>query len=213
MAVSSLANPAWYLEFARHQRVLLRPTAAGAPRALPAATSRDRGGWSRRPRYCLAARCSSPSARPTAAQCAASGFSTGAPSRRATRPGGLAVEETPQRAGAIGLRRRRHHARARKMRHEIEIKRQLFRRQALVERQHVAPLGGSEKVIAVFDAGGDGLEVVHRAQRIARQPGCKFIGGDGGIDRHQPTRPPHGGRRFAAATGQLRTRTAPTAGP
>src|SRR5205814_2666479 len=80
----------------------------------------------------------------------------------------------------------RCHSCARKMRHEIEVEGQLFRRQPLVECQHVAAFVGGKKVVRVLYTCHDGIEGAHGPQRVTRQPGGEIVWGDGGVDRHLP---------------------------
>ena len=103
-------------------------------------------------------------------------------------PRGLAVEKTPQRAAAIGLGGGRLNARARQMRHQVEIERQVFRRQPLVQRQYETPIVGGQKIVCVLDAGNDGFEFMHRAKRVTGEPYGKIISGDSGVDSHRRTR-------------------------
>jgi len=102
--------------------------------------------------------------------------------------GRLAVERAEQRAGPVGNRRRALDATPREVRHQVEIERQLVRRQALVERQHEPALGRRDEVVRVFDARGDRRLQDESADRIAGQPGFQFFGGNGRIDRHRASR-------------------------
>ena len=71
------------------------------------------------------------------------------------------------------------------MRHQVEIKRQLFRWQALVERQYEAAIIGCNEIVRVLDAGDNRLEFAHRSERVAGEPCDEVIGGDGGVDREE----------------------------
>ena len=140
--------------------------------------------------------------RPPARSARRVGASTGAPSTRATRPGGLAVEQREQRAGAVGNRRGHFDAGAREMRHQVEVERQLRRRQPLVERQHVTAALGRDEVVGVLDARGDRRELGQPAHRIAREPCVEFGSGDRRVDGHARTQAGiSGGRATATLAG------------
>ena len=127
------------------------------------------------------------------------------------QPGGLSIEEAPQGARAIGLRRWRLHAGMGKMRHEIQVERQFLGGQALVEREHIAALVGGDEVVGIFYAGGDGLESLNRAERIAAEPGGELFRGNGGIDRHRAAAATRRRAHESKSDGRDRFRTRTTA--
>jgi hypothetical protein len=69
----------------------------------------------------------------------------------------LAVERAEVLVREIRDRRRARDAVAREVRHQVQVERQLMRRQALEQREDVAPLGGGDEVVGVLDAGLDRL--------------------------------------------------------
>ena len=135
------------LDFGRQQRILLgrEKRAHGARRLAP--PSRDRGGWracrdSRRPRGASGQCFTRCRAMPRHGQQHRPAIES------SYQSGGLAIEKTPQRPAPIRFGRGGLHSVARQMRHQIEIERQLFRRQPLVERQNEATLVGGEEIVA-----------------------------------------------------------------
>src|SRR5207247_5019590 len=64
----------------------------------------------------------------------------------------LAVQPLQILVRKVGDRRGRGNAVARKMRHQVEIERQLGGRQALEQREHVAPLRGGDQGVAVYNS-------------------------------------------------------------
>ena len=73
----------------------------------------------------------------------------------------------------VGDRRRARNAVAREVRHQVEIERQLVRRQALEQREHVAALRGGDEVVGVLDAGLDRLERIERADRVVARASAR----------------------------------------
>ena len=68
----------------------------------------------------------------------------------------------------------------RKVRHQIQIKRQLLRSEFFKQREDVAALAGGNEVVGIFDAGGNAVQIDQRADRILFEPERKFIRRDGG---------------------------------
>ena len=104
----------------------------------------------------------------------------------------LAVQHAEQRARAVADRRRAFDAGLREMRHQVEVERQLFGGQALVERQHVAALRRRHEIVRVLDARRDRRLQHEPADRVAREPGFEFFGGYGRVDGHRAPRRANG---------------------
>ena len=97
----------------------------------------------------------------------------------------LAIELPEILIAQIGERRRRRDAMAREVRHQIEIERQLGRRQPFVQRQHVTAFFGRHEIVGVLDARRDRREVDEPSDRVPGEPCVEILGGDGRVDGHE----------------------------
>ena len=97
--------------------------------------------------------------------------------------GRLAFQALQVAVGEVGDRRRAGNAVAREVRHQVEVERQLLRRQALEQGQHVAALGRGDEVVAVLDARLDRLAGDQAPDRVVGEPRRQLGFGDVGIDR------------------------------
>ena len=114
-------------------------------------------GFSRYALYERPARCMRPEQRAQLRAMRRLGALDGAAAEARDQRRGLAVERAEVLVGKVRDRRRARNAVAREVRHQVEVERQLVRRQALEQREHVAPLRGGDEVVGVLDARLDRL--------------------------------------------------------
>ena len=102
---------------------------------------------------------SPPAPRRPARNARASGSRTGAPSRKVTMVAGLPFSSPRNSLRRLAIGLGHGNAVAGQMRHQVQVERQLGRRQLLEQRQHEPAVGGGDEVVGVLDPGENALQV------------------------------------------------------
>ncbi len=123
----------------------------------------------------------------------------GAASRQALHQrGGLALEHQQDLAVAIRHRRRAGDAVGIQVIHQVETEWQLADMQGFEQRQHPAPTAGIDKVVGVFDAGADALEMLQIAHGIGIEEGDQLAAFNLGENRHETPKSGRGSGKLSA---------------
>ena len=98
--------------------------------------------------------------------------------------GRFAVQRTKISTVANGYRTGAGFTAAGKVGHQIQVKRQLGRRQLLEQGQHITTAAGGDEIVGVFDTRADALQVAQFADVVILQPVAQFVRGYRGEDGH-----------------------------